>query len=156
MRSISVGLVCLALLFSLSPLCGLCQQNEKGAPSAYQAEDSCLKETTIKVANREQIITLQDAEQIKLAVENYLAAEKPKLEPSVSGPGKVFIDCQGTVRMGEWILESSFSGRPELRLTFRILTSAHFIVRQEINLRQAEGQWKVLGSSCVTYHLRRK
>jgi len=115
-------------------------------------EDSCLKQTTVKVANRDLIITLHDAEQIKLTVEKYLVKARPKLKPSVPGPGEVFIDCWGTVRMGAWILESSFSDEPELRLTFRLHNSEYLIVRREIRVRQAEGQWKVVGDGRVTYH----
>ena len=53
--------------------------------------------------------------------------------------------------MGAWILEPSFSA-PELRLTFRIHNGEYLIVRREIRLRQAEGQWKVVGEERVTYH----
>jgi hypothetical protein len=143
-------LICLAVLFSLKPLGVACQQKKSGGTTAD--EGSCLKETTIKVADGEQIITLRDAGQIKLIVEKYLAEKKPKPEASVSGPGKVFIDCQGTVRMGAWILESPFSGGRGLRLTLRILTNERFIVRQEIRVQQAEGRWEVVGINRVTYH----
>ena len=119
-------------------------------------EVSCLKETTIKVADRDLVITLPDAEQIKLTVEKYLAKAKLKLKPSEPGPGEVFIDCQGTVRMGAWILESSFSAKPELRLTFRTHNSEYLIVRREIRLQQAEGQWKVVGDGFTTYHRKPK
>jgi len=128
----------------------MCLQKKDSETSAI--EDSCLKETTLKVANRDLIITLSDAERIKLTVEKYLAKARPKLKPSVPGPGEVFIDCWGTVRMGEWILESSFSAEPELRLTFRIHNGEYLIVRREIRMQQAEGQWKVVGDVRVTYH----
>lgn len=115
---------------------------------------TCLKETTIKVAGRDMVFTLADAEKIKLIVDRYLAEERPKLEPSVFGPGDAFIDCRGTVRMGAWILESAYSDEPELGLAFRIFTSEHFIVRQVIGLRQENGEWKVAGVGRVTSHLR--
>ena len=154
MRSKSGLLVCLAVLLCMTPLSAVCLQQKDEETSA--GEDSCLKETTIKVANRDLIITLQDAERIKLTVENYLAKARPKLKPSVPGPGEVFIDCGGTVRMGAWILESTFSAEPELRLTFRIHNSEYLIVRREIRVRQAEGQWKVVGDGRVTYHRKPK
>jgi hypothetical protein len=116
------------------------------------SEVSCLKETTIKVANRDLVITLNDAERIKLTVEKYLGKARPKLKPSEPGLGEVFIDCGGTVRMGAWILESAFSAAPELRLTFRVHNSEYLIVRREIRLQQAEGQWKVVGDGRATYH----
>ena len=134
----------------MTPLRAMCLQKKDRETSAI--EDSCLKETTLKVANRDLIITLSDAERIKLTVEKYLAKARPKLKPSVPGPGEVFIDCWGTVRMGEWILESSFSAEPELRLTFRIHNGEYLIVRREIRMQQAEGQWKVIGDVRVTYH----
>ena len=150
MRSKSGLLVCLAALLCMTPLGAMClQKKDEETPAG---EDSCLKETTIKVANRDLIITLHDAERIKLTVEKYLAKARRKLKPSVPGPGEVFIDCRGTVRMGAWILESSFSAEPELRLTFRIHNGEYLIVRREIRLRQAEGQWEVIGDGRVTYH----
>lgn len=150
MRRKSGLLVCLAVLACMMPLSAMCLQKKDGKTSA--AEDSCLKQTTVKVANRDLLITLDDAEQIKLIVEKYLVKARPKQKPSVPGPGEVFIDCRGTVRMGAWILESSFSAEPELRLTFRIHNGEYLIVRREIRLQQAEGQWKVVGDRRVTYH----
>lgn len=151
MRSKSGLLICLAVLLCMTPLSAMCLQKKDEETTA--GVDSCLKETTFKVANRDLIITLHDAERIKLTVEKYLAKARPKLKPSVPAPGEAFIDCWGTVRMGEWILESSFSAEPELRLTFRIHNSEHLIVRREIRVRQAEGQWKVVGDGRATYHL---
>ena len=155
MRSKSGLLVCLAVLLCMTPLSAMCLQKKDEETTA--GEDSCLKETTLKVANRDLIITLHDAERIRLTVEKYLAKARPKLKPSVPGPGEVFIDCLGTVRMGAWILESSlFSAEPELRLTVRIHNSEYLIVRREIRVQQSEGQWKVVGDGRVTYHRERK
>ena len=90
MRSKSGLLVCLAVLLCMMPLSAMCLQKKDEETTA--GEDSCLKETTIKVANRDLIITVHDAERIKLTVEKYLAKARPKLKPSVPGPGEVFID----------------------------------------------------------------
>jgi hypothetical protein len=150
MRSKSCLLVCLAMLFCMMPTVAMCLKGDQQETSADI--ESCLKETSLRVANRDLVITLNDAEQIKLTVEKYLAKTKPKIKPTVLGPGEVFIDCQGTVRMGAWILESSFSAAPELRLTVRIHNSELVIVRREIRLQQAEGQWKVVGDGRTTYH----
>lgn len=155
MRSKSGLLVCLAVFLCMTPLSAMCLQKKDEETTA--GEESCLKETTLKVANRDLIITLHDAERIKLTVEKYLAKARPKLKPSVPGPDEVFIDCWGTVRMGAWILESSlFSAEPELRLTVRIHNSEYLIVRREIRVQRAEGQWKVVGDGRVTYHRERK
>lgn len=113
-----------------------------------------LKEATVQFADSDLVITLQDAELIKQAVERYLEEEKPKLDPSVSGPGEVFITCEGRVRMGGWGLESSLSGEPELLLTFLIPTGENFRVHEVIRLRQVEGQWQVAGVGRRTAHLR--
>ena len=119
-----------------------------------ESEESCLKETTLKVAHRDLIITLPDAERIRVTVQKYLKTNsKPK--PSVAEPGEAFIDCRGTVRMGQWILESSvFSAEPELRLTLRIHNGDYLIVRREVRLQETEGKWNVVGDAPVTYHLR--
>lgn len=145
MRSKSCLLVCLTMLLCMTPSSAMRMGTNAGI-------DSCLRETRLKVANRDLVITLADAERIKLTVEKYLAKTKSKTKPSVPGPGEVFIDCQGTVRMGGWILESSFSTAPELRLTVRIHNSELVIVRREIRLHQVEGEWSVVGDGRTTYH----
>ncbi len=153
MRSKFGLLACLAVLLCVTPLSVMCLQkkDEEVTEGVY----TCLKQTTIKMANRDLVITLHDAERIRLTVKKYLAKARPNPKPSVTDPGLVFIDCRGTVRMGTWILESTFSAEPELRLTLRIHTSEHFIVRREIRVQQAGSQWKVVGDRSVTYHLQR-
>jgi hypothetical protein len=66
MRSKSGLLVCLAVLLWMTPLSAICLQREH--EETKPGEDSCLKETTFKVANRDLIITLHDAVRIKLTV----------------------------------------------------------------------------------------
>jgi hypothetical protein len=66
MRTKSYLLVCFAMLLCLTPLGAMCL-TEKGEETSAR-EISCLKETTIKVANRDLVITLPDAERIKLTV----------------------------------------------------------------------------------------
>ncbi len=140
-------LVCLAACCCTATGSAKCQQETTAG------KDSCLRQTTLKVAQRDFVVTLQDAERIKLTVKDYLTHLKPQQKPSVPEPGDVSIDCWGTVRMGEWILESSaFAREPELRLTIRIHNSEILIVRKELRLQHAEGQWKVVGEARVTYH----
>jgi hypothetical protein len=116
----------------------------------------CLEETTLRMAGRDQVITLQDAREIGLVVEKYLAEEKPVMESSVIAPStEAIIDCQGTVRLGAWILQQTFSSdKPELHLSYRVLTSEYFIVRQVISLALKDGQWKVAGMDRVMTRLR--
>ena len=115
---------------------------------------NCMEEATLQIAGRDQVITLKEAERIRLTVEKYLEEEKPALEPSVFGPGEAFINCEGSVRMGAWILEPVSSEEPELRLTFRVLTSKNFLVRQVIGLALEGDEWAVTGVSRETAHLR--
>ncbi len=150
MRTKSGLVVVFVVLLCITQVGAVCLK--KSVEETNAREDSCLKETTLKIANRDVIITLDDAQRIKLTVEKYLAKAQPKLKPSVTRPGEVIIDCLGTVRMGAWILESSFSAEAELRLTFRTHNGQYLIVRREIRLRQSEGQWKVIGNGSVTYH----
>jgi hypothetical protein len=141
-------------LFILTPFGAMGQQqyNANEKPIERGLMRSCFQETTIKVAGREQTVTLQDAERIKQTVERYLAEKKPKLEPNVFGPGEVFIDCEGVVRMGAWLLESSSLSGEGPSLSFRVLTNENFIVRQVIGLKLVEGQWEVTGVDRVTAH----
>ena len=149
-RSKFCFLICLLTLLDTTPTraMSLQKKNEETAVS----ELTCLKETRLKFAGRDLLITLNDAEQIKLIVAKYLAKETPKYKPTVPGPGEVFIDCQGTVRMGAWILEASLFSKSELRLTFRVVDNEYLIVRREIRLQQDEGGWRVVGEGRVTYH----
>jgi hypothetical protein len=119
---------------------------------AVDYDPNCLEKTTIQVANRDLVITRQDAERIRLTVEKYLAEKKPKLEPSVTGPGPAFIDCEGTVRMGAWILQSAHSGKQELKMTYRVRTNDLLLVQQVIELKQVAGRWKVAGIDVETFH----
>lgn len=122
-------------------------------PAAVEEYDpGCLEKTTLRIAGRGQVVTLAEAEQIRRTLETYLAEEKPDLEPSVQGPGKAFIDCQGTVRMGAWILEPAFSEKPELLLSYRVVTNDLILVRQLVDLALVEGRWKVTGVDVQTAH----
>jgi hypothetical protein len=125
-------------------------------PDSPDEHRRCLEETTIRMAGRDQVITLQDAREIGLVVEKYLAEEKPVMESSVIAPStEAIIDCQGTVRLGAWILQQAFSSdKPELHLSYRVLTSEYFIIRQVISLALKDGQWKVAGMDRVMTRLR--
>ena len=121
---------------------------------AQAALGGCMEETTVRIAGRDQVMTLQEAERIRQTVVKYLEEEKPTLEPSVFGPSEAFINCEGSVRMGAWILEPVSTEAPHLLLTFRVLTNEHFIVRQAITLALEEDEWKVTGVDRITTHLR--
>ena len=110
---------------------------------AANYDPGCMDSTTLRVAGRDQVFTVQDAERIKMTVDKYLAEEKPALEPSVLAPGLPFINCEGSVRLGAWILQPGGSEAPELLLTYRVLTNESFVVHQVISLKLEEGRWKV-------------
>ena len=54
-----------------------------GLACAESPLGNCMEETTLQIAGRDQVITLKEAERIRLTVEKYLEEEKPALEPSV-------------------------------------------------------------------------
>ena len=122
------------------------------AASAQTIELNCREQTTLSLAGATRVITLNDAQRIKTVLETYLDKVKPKLDPPVTPPGDPFIDCEGTVRLGAWILEQSYSDPRELRLTYRAVTNDFFIVRQEARLLPVKNSWKIAGISRVTYH----
>ena len=132
-------------------LCGLLLAALAGA---QPAEPDCLKEAKLRIPGHDEAVTLEEAEEIRKVVEEYLEEEKPALEPSVIRPGKAFVDCWGTIRLGAWILESGSSEKPELDLTFRVETNERFVVRQVVGLELVEGRWKVTGVGVQTAHLR--
>jgi len=138
------------ILTGLASLAMLICMAAPGTSGDY--DPNCLEKTTIRVSNRDLVVTRQDAERIRLTVKKYLAEKKPKLEPSVQGPGPAFIDCQGTVRMGAWILQSAHSEKPELKMTHRVLTSEIVLIQQVIELKQVAGEWKVVGVDVERFH----
>ena len=102
---------------------------------------NCRQETKVG----QMVITLAEARRIQAAAERYLINSK------LQRPEPVFIDCEGAVRMGAWILEP-VDERGELRLAVRTVWNEHLIVRQEMRLRRASGRWKAIGMSEVIYH----
>jgi hypothetical protein len=122
------------------------------AASAQTAQLNCRDQATLPLAGATRVITLDDARRMKSVLETYLAKTKPALDPPVRPPGDPFIDCEGTVRLGAWILEQSYSAPRELRLTYRAVTNELFIVRQEARLVPVKNGWKIGGISRVTYH----
>lgn len=152
-------------------LCGLfmatlaCTQSAAGMPepAAPDSEEQllpddydpgCMEETTIRIAGRDEVITVHEAEEIRQIVLEYLEREKPVLEPSVYAPTKAFINCQGSVRMGAWMLWPGSSDKPELDLAFYVLANENFRVWQRIGLIREEGRWRVTGVGRKTAHLR--
>lgn len=121
---------------------------------AADYDPGCMDSTTLRVAGRDQIFTVQDAERIQSTVATYLAEEKPVLEPSVLPPGPAFINCEGSVRLGAWILQPGSPEAPELQLTYRVFTNESFVVHQIISLKLEEGRWKVMGVGRTTGHVR--
>jgi hypothetical protein len=119
---------------------------------AAAAQLNCREQATLPLGGATRVITLDDARRIKTVLETYLATAKPKLDPPVTPPGDAFIDCEGTVRLGAWILERSYSAPRELRLTYRAVTNDLFIVRQEARLVPVKNGWKIAGIHRVTYH----
>lgn len=117
-------------------------------------EPGCMEETTIRIAGRDEVITVHEAEKIRLIVVEYLEREKPAMEPSVFWPTEAFINCQGTVRMGAWMLGPGSSDKPELDLSFYVFANEHFRVQQVIGLTREKSRWRVTGVDRRTAHLR--
>ena len=114
----------------------------------FAASFNCRETATLPVGGKPRVITLAEARGIRKTAATYLAKAKPKLD----APGDPFIDCEGVVRLGAWILEQSHSGEAELRLTYRVVWNELVIVREEMRLVPAGKGWKVAGSGQVIYH----
>ena len=110
-----------------------------------------MQKTTITLPDGDVTITLEDAQRIKAAVEEYLAAERPPLDKSVTAPENASIDCEGTVRMGAWILQSSLSPS-ELDLTFPIMITESVRVYAAIRIKHVGTNWKALRTERITAH----
>ncbi len=147
-----------ALLLLAAALCACAPDppaaTDEGEETVTLGEGDCtgIGAVTIRVANRDREFRFEELRQIRREVERYLAAEDPELEPSVIPPDELFIDCQGTARMGAWILESTYTEDPELRLTFRVHTGEGLIVRQIIHLELVDGRWRATDTGLEKAH----
>jgi len=115
--------------------------------------ETCMHQTTLKLGDGDLVVTLPEAQRIRAAVQQFLIAEKPRMEESILWPGEPFIDCEGTVRMGAWILEPS--GDSGLRLTYRVATTHSNIVREEIQINHVGERWEAVSRGQVIHHLKR-
>ena len=94
-------------------------------------------------------VTIEEAEQIRDVAARYLLA-RPDLAQSLPLPGHAVVDAWGTVRLGEWILESD---RDELLLTYRVAHTEANFVPQEMVVARAGAGWQVVRNGEVIYHL---
>src|SRR5262245_55886413 len=63
-------------------------RSERQAVQPARIQSSCMTQTTLQLSDGNfVIITLEDARNIRTAVEHYLATGKPKLEQPVPPPG---------------------------------------------------------------------
>lgn len=106
--------------------------------------DTC--KTTAKYGKH--TVTLADAQRIQAAARKYLAKE------SFPMPSGATIDCEGVVRMRQWILADGGTHDDELRLTLRVAESKAGRLLQELRMKKVGNEWQVLGSGEVIYHLR--
>jgi hypothetical protein len=138
--SMRPAVIAIPLLLAVS-----CPKGEVVSHNNLQGEEigNCRQET--KVGNA--VITLDDARRIRAAADQYLGRDS-KLQT----PGPPFIDCEGVVRLGAWVLEPLADG--ELRLAFRTVSNEHLIVRQEMRIRRDGESWTPVSMSEVTYHAR--
>ena len=110
-----------------------------------------MEKTTIDLGKEVVTITLQDAQQIRAAANKYLVKNKSKFDKQVTPPGDPFIDCEGTVRMGVWMLEQSFSD-PELQLTYLIAWNQWARFGEYIRIKRVAGRWKAVGKGDFSAH----
>jgi hypothetical protein len=112
-------------------------------------------QTTLPLDGGQLIITLEDAQEIKRALEAYLTFSRREIEQTLprnlidalpKATGDAWIDEDGSVHIGAWLLESRGG---KLALTYRPSPPTSSIgYRYEAHLEQVEGQWKV---SSITF-----
>ena len=112
-----------------------------------------MNQATLETPGGEVVITLEDAKAIRAAVETYLKTAKPKLETAVSMPEDPVIDFTGTVRMGAWFLEASYSSS-DLYLTYPFAETRLTRHDQLIVLRRVGDQWEAYDAEVRTAHRR--
>ena len=106
--------------------------------------DTC--KTTAKYGK--QTVTLADAQRIQAAARTFLAKQSYPL------PSDATIDCEGVVRMSQWILNDGSTLDDELRLSYRVANTEAVRVMQELRIRKVGKEWQVLGGGEVVYHPR--
>jgi hypothetical protein len=107
-----------------------------------EPKTNCLQMTKLKLAKRDLIVTLHDAERIRIAAREYLLRQSSKPKELLSLLEPASIDCTGVVRMGSWILEPSLDDESQLALSFRESINEMMMVRQIIRIRSVKGQWQ--------------
>jgi len=124
------------------------------SPARSEHASTDPQQTTLTIRDRDWIITLKDAQDIRAAVDQYLATARPPLQEGVSRPGDVHIDFGGTVRMGDWMLEPSYSEPADVLLTLLVEENALVRIDQVIEIKRVGPQWKAIGTSVRTAHRR--
>src|SRR5262249_20898926 len=102
---------------------------------------NCLQMTRLKLPTTDVVVTLRDAERIRIAARQYLLGASPRFKEPLRLLGPAYIDCHGVVRMGAWILEPSLEDS-ELALSFPESMNEMMMVRQIIRIRNVNGQWR--------------
>jgi hypothetical protein len=113
-----------------------------------------LSQTTIHFNGKDIALTLADARQMQAGLQNYLNSSKARLQENLPANlveglpkqvGEAWIDADGNVRMGVWLLEA----REELVLTYRVNPTEGQVGYQYVaHLNHGDQKWAV---SSITY-----
>ena len=108
-----------------------------------------LERTALRVGDAELTVTLDDAMAIEVALVDYLKKSNYEFrEELLRWTGPAFIDAEGTVRIGLWILGSRGN---DLYLRYRERPGQHMAIAHVASLSKKDGTWAV--TNVVTEHL---
>jgi hypothetical protein len=108
-----------------------------------------LERTALRVGDAELTVTLDDAKAIEVALVDYLKKSDYEFrEELLRWTGPAFIDAEGTVRIGLWVLGSRAN---DLYLRYRERPGQHMAIAHVASLSKKDGAWAV--TNVVTEHL---
>lgn len=141
-RRVLLGIVGTLGALALATIAGTARAGDQERSTKKMSDDESLKETVLRVGEADVTITLADAKAMREALQVYLkASDYPERdEVLVWTQGDAWIDADGTVRIGPWLLGSEDG---ELCLRYREPATALAMKAHRAVVEKKDGAWTV-------------
>ncbi|HEU0177658.1 MAG TPA: hypothetical protein VFV58_25630 [Blastocatellia bacterium] len=140
----------------------VCSPKGKVMNTVNQSGSGGQKQTKVELESGEIVITSQDVEEIRRALDDYLKNSRQEIAKSVpenllhqvpDKASQAWIDEDGVVRIDSWVLQASGD---DLVLSYRIVPpTTKFGYGFRAGLERLNQQWKVTSVSFEKYYPRR-
>lgn len=149
-----VGLVITVAIITGAPVIAARSPKGRVMTTVNQSESGGQRQTKITLESGEIVITSKDVEEISRALDDYLKNSREDIAKRVpqnflhqvpENAWEGFIDEDGAVRIGRWVLQASGD---DLVLTYRVVTPTTTVgYRFVAHLERLNQQWKVTSVS---------